>query len=310
MIALQPLRLVGAGLAVAAAFYALLLVHPPALAAQASYLTETQRGSIPVILVAPHGGSLAVPGIAPRTNGATNQETRTKELAEAILVNLESRHGQRAYAVIALFHRRYVDANRAPEEAYQQPAAKPYYDTYQSAIRGYVDEIRRQSPNGGLLIDIHGNADDPGTINRGTRDGLTMQQVLAAQGPEALVGRNSIFGRLQALGYAVFPPSGPVARSPENPAFNSGYTVLTHGSHRPGGVDAIQIEIGSDLRQDEVIGRLADDLADAIWTYYSVYLRSGDRPDSAPLTRDADPGTPLDSGGPVPATLDGLAIPN
>ena len=58
-------------------------------------------------------------------------------------------------------------------------------------------------------------------------------------GDDAVVGRNSLFGQLQAAGYEVFPPNTPVRDAREDTRYNGGYTVETYGSHNPDGVDAI-----------------------------------------------------------------------
>jgi N-formylglutamate amidohydrolase len=51
--------------------------------------------------------------------------------------------------------------------------------------------------------------------------------------------------------------------------YNGGYTVHTYGSRSPGGVDAIQIEVGRDLRTDS--GFIAA-LGEGIAVFHRTYL--------------------------------------
>ncbi len=56
---------------------------------------------------------------------------------------------------------------------------------------------------------------------------------------------------------------------PQDRRFRGGYTVITHGSHNSDGMDAIQLEIGSNLRKNP---KFAKDLTQAIATFYKSYL--------------------------------------
>jgi N-formylglutamate amidohydrolase len=260
----------------------------PALPAQElpPLLVQTEAGDMPIILTAPHGGNEEIPGVPRRTSGVTTQDARTLEITQALLARLQTQYCQRPYAVMALYHRRYLDANRAEREAFEQPAARPYHAAYHDTIRGYVDEIRQRFPGGALLVDIHGQAADPGTIHRGTQNGRTMARIVERRGEAALVGESSVFGQLQTLGYSVFPPSASLGSPRENPSFNGGFTVQTYGSHHENGIDAIQIELGSELRQPATIPQVAADLAEAIGAYYRAYLGGESRCAGADLAPD------------------------
>jgi N-formylglutamate amidohydrolase len=179
--------------------------------------------------------------------------------------------------VIAYFHRRYIDANRPEAEAYEHPDGRPPYLAYHQSIREFVRETRERYPEGALLLDIHGQSEDPGRIHRGTRNGTSVTRLLARYGDDALVGRNSIFGQLAAAGYNVFPPNIPPRDSREDLRWNGGYTVDAYGSHNPDGVDVIQIEIGRNFREDNTLVTMAENLANAIATFYTAYVREQPR---------------------------------
>lgn len=232
-----------------------------------------QPGELPIVLLAPHGGSLAIPDVNPRTTGNRTQDARTLELTTELEARLTDILGARPYVVGALFHRRFIDANRpAGPEAYEDPRAAPYYAHYHDTTRAFVDEVRQFYPCGGILLDVHGQGVAPATVYRGTRNGLTVQQLLAWHGPEALVGPASILGGLGEWGYTVFPTAPPPV-PPEQPGYAGGYTVNTYGSHRGNGIDAIQLEIGSSFRlSSSARAAFVEALAWSVATFYSTYL--------------------------------------
>ena len=92
---------------------------------------------------------------------------------------------------------------------------------------------------------------------------------------DLMIGENSIGTLLEKSGY----PSVP---SHHNPApsgsyFNGGYTVLTHGSKNGGSIDAIQVEVSSNIRKQMHGHNMLDfshALADSISSFHSHYYRS------------------------------------
>jgi hypothetical protein len=106
--------------------------------------------------------------------------------------------------VIAAFHRRYIDANRSEAEAYEHLDARPHYLAYHQSARRFVSEIREQYPEGALLLDIHGQAQDPGRVHRGTNNGRSVTRLLGRYGEAALMGPNSVFGNYRQQGTTYF----------------------------------------------------------------------------------------------------------
>lgn len=235
----------------------------------AAELVMAKPGNLPIVLTAPHGGTRSVPGVPARTSGTTATDTGTLELANAVARRLETMLGQPPYLVTAEFSRRYIDANRDEADAFEAPAAKPIYLDYHDMVRAYVDDVRRKFPQGALLIDIHGQSSDPEVLHRGTRDGRTVVALVKRHGEDAVSGPNSILGQLVAQGVAVFPRGRRLGDPREDPRYNGGYTVASYGSHRPNGIDAIQLEFGRAQRADPA---LADKLAVAIAAFYRRYL--------------------------------------
>ena len=253
---------------------ALLLAVP----AYASDLFFAQPGELPIVLTAPHGGRESVPGCDLRTpvgsRFVTSTDFNTDVLAEGIATEIRRLTGKPPYLVIARFHRRYIDANRRPEEAYGSAGCAKVYDAYHAAARGFVDEVRAKHSHA-ALFDIHGQAAYPDSILRGTGHGDTVRKLLDRSGATAVTGPHSVFGQFAALGYRIAPSNAlsPTARV-EIRGYTGGHTVQVYGSNADG-IDAMQIEFGRNLRAGETVARTAADTAKAIVVFYEHHLKSG-----------------------------------
>jgi N-formylglutamate amidohydrolase len=259
----------------------LLCLSPVARAAEPADLVLVQQGTLPILLTAPHGGRMAVPGVMPRaiaprppedTSFVTTVDPETDRLALGIAARIKALTQGDVYLVVARFDRKYIDANRAPGIAFDQAAAQPYYDAYHAAIRRFVDEIRARHPHG-LLIDVHGQAKIPDGLARGTIDGRSIRQLLARAGAAAMTGPNGLFGQLERNGFRVVPDNAvPFAGRTEDPRFNGGYTVDRYGSHGARGIDAVQCEFGADYRRKAAMDRTIEGAARAIVAFRETYL--------------------------------------
>src|SRR5262249_21285173 len=109
----------------------LVLFQSAALAEPASASPATQpsdylivrKGDLPIILSAPHGGLMSVPGTSPRTGKnvvkkregktifSTSLDARVDDVAIALADEIEHRTGKRPYLVIAKLSRAYCDPN-------------------------------------------------------------------------------------------------------------------------------------------------------------------------------------------------------
>ena len=249
--------------------------------AHASGLVTAQPGELPIVLTAPHGGREDVPGCELRTpvgsRFVTSTDLNTDALAEAIASEIKRLTGKAPYLIVARFHRKYIDANRRADEAYAGAACKAVYDEYHATARRFVDEVRQRHRHA-VLFDIHGQAKYPDSILRGTQHGSTVRGLLARSGAEAVTGANSVFGQFAAMGYKIAPPNDlpPTARV-ETEGYTGGHIVVTYGSNRTDGVDAIQLEFGRELRRDHVIAKTAADTAQAIVAFYRAFLESPPR---------------------------------
>jgi N-formylglutamate amidohydrolase len=240
---------------------------------EAERLLTLTTGNLPLVLVAPHGGREAIPGIGIRQgNGVpqfkTGRDHNTAELAEAIALKLGQMSGAKPFLVIARFHRKYIDANRTSIEAYEALEAQPYYGAFHSAVDEACKQIR-QVWGRGLLLDIHGQAAEANVIFRGTMHGKSVTDLVQRFGRQAMTGRHSILGQLALSGYKILPE--PSVNDRES-RYSGGHTVQTYGSHRATRIDAIQLEFGTRLRARGNVDQTAVDVAAAIRVFAKEYL--------------------------------------
>ncbi len=236
-------------------------------------LVSRHRGTLPVLLTCPHDGEGTPEGVPERTGSApncppfrTSRDLRTREITTGIAQRLLELTGEAPSVVIAEFSRRFIDANRSAECAFEDPDAQQYYDEYHNTIRQFIGEIRAENGGPGLLFDLHGTAgiaEDPADLYLGTADGDTIERLRRAD-PRVLWRHRGLRGFLKDAGYVVSPKEPGI---PETPAVSGGFTVRTYGSSHADGLDAIQIEIDDGLRRGEdptKRDKLIEDLAQAI----------------------------------------------
>jgi N-formylglutamate amidohydrolase len=238
-------------------------------------LVSAQRGSIPIIISAGHGGKVRVPG-APaqgRTgkDAVTVTDVNTAEIALLVGQRLTARLGGKPYVIIAQFSRKDADPNRAPELASECEPAAAQYRAFHGALRTAVDECRAAHP-GAILIDLHGQVRAPGAIVRGTRNTKSVRRLIERAKLEALTGPTSIPGKLKELGYTILPEAGDAeAPAGRETFFDGGYITEHYGSHNADGIDTIQLELGGETSKN--LAKLADDLAEAIATFARAHQK-------------------------------------
>lgn len=243
-------------------------------------------GELPIILSAPHGGRNGVSDVGVRQGEGVKKfnaksDFNTDRLTETLAADIKKKTGKRPYVIIARFHRRFIDANRPSPLAYESLDAKTTYDIYHRAL----SEARREVVDRwghGLLLDIHGQAARPKAIFRGTQNGKTTKHLISRFGQQAWRGETSLFGRLAQQGFPVIPSVDSPDR--EHASYAGGYIVRTYGSSTGGTLDAIQLELGRELRSSEAIPSTANRLAEATVAYAAEYLPTKERNSASPTT--------------------------
>lgn len=238
-----------------------------------------QKGTLPIIISAPHGGRKPIPDLPERKGPNTGREKfvtirdeNTAELTDRLVVEIEKRLGGKPWVVIARFQRKFIDVNRTPQGAYESEKARPYYEAYHGPLAAACKAVKEKFGRG-ILLDVHGQGLYQNMICRGTRNGKTVTLLKDRFGWGAVNGKDSILGRMEAAGYKIMPRGRAAMSTKEEPNFVGGYIVATYGSHTGYGIDAIQLELGSDLRARQAYAKTARDLADAIAAFHDEYLK-------------------------------------
>ena len=242
-------------------------------------LVFVQKGTLPIIVSAPHGGRKAIPGVTARagtgvTNFSVAFDTNTLELAELFAAALQKKLDGKPWLVVARFSRQYLDPNRPRDGSYESDKAKPYYDRYHDSLEAACKAVKKEFGRG-LLLDLHGQGEFNDTICRGTQNGKTVTVLKDRFGWPAVTGKRSVLGHLERSGYKVLPSCDADEKTKEEPKFNGGYIVGNYGSHTGYAIDAIQLEFGIFLREKTKnrLAKTADDLADAVAIFHDEYLK-------------------------------------
>lgn len=124
-----------------------------------SDMVKVSTGDIPLVISAPHGGTLTPNEIPDRScSGITTVRDRnTTELADEIKYQMKQDFGVEPYVVSALIHRKKIDLNRDVELAtcghnVGKDVWEEYHKSIEEAIQAAVDEY-----GGVIFIDLHGH---------------------------------------------------------------------------------------------------------------------------------------------------------
>lgn len=222
-----------------------------------------QKGELPVVISAPHGGREAIPNCPLRVNKSAPQfvtvlDTNSDKLAILIAESVEKQTGKKPWLVVAKFSRKYVDANRPEEHGTESEAGREVYRRYHAALREAVDWCRAL-PTRSLLLDVHAQGQDKEVIFRGTANLSSLKDKDLAP----FAAENGFLKGLESAGIKVVPTvSQPTEK--ENPSFNGGWITRHYGASQKDGIDAIQLETGSAYRSKEAIQNTAEKIASAI----------------------------------------------
>jgi hypothetical protein len=253
---------------------------------------ELMAGTLPLIISAPHGGSLRPAGLPDRTdpNATTVRDTNTEELARQIYDTFMTRLGAAPTVIINRLHRAKIDTNREIEEATEgNPIAqRAWYEWHAliSAARAQVVRTRGR----GFYIDLHGHGHAIARLELGYM--LTASQLaqsdaalnalvstssirtLASNGPrthaELLRGPTSLGTLFEAAGFPAVPSTTQRDPGAGNDYFNGGFNTGLYGSRGGGTIDGVQIEAHfTGVRDSDTSRRrFADALVDVMSAYF------------------------------------------
>jgi N-formylglutamate amidohydrolase len=258
-------------------------------------------GTLPVIVSAPHGGTLQPASIPNRTgpNATTVRDTNTELLAEDIHAAFATpATGSTPHTIIVRLHRVKLDANREVVEAAEgNPIAERTWREYHGFIDAAREAVLAQHGRG-FYIDLHGHghpiqrlelgymltaSDLAGTdaaLNTPAMVTKSSVRTLAETGllthAEVVRGPHSLGTLLEGRGF----PTVPSTQQPSpgsDPYFSGGYNTGRHGSRNGGTIDGVQIEANMTGVRDTQANRraFAAALADAMVEYVGRHYGSG-----------------------------------
>jgi N-formylglutamate amidohydrolase len=226
---------------------------------------EYIAGDLPIVLTSPHGGRLRPDTIPNRSEGVTEMDANTQELAGAIADEFYRRTGHRPHLIASHLHRSKLDPNREIKEAAQGSAiAERAWQEFHASIKGAL--AAAVAKHGfAFLVDIHGHAHPIARIELGYAleakqlhqsdkafdasqlVGVTTFRDLAARlggSPAALIrGPGSLGDLFDARGIRAVPSPKDPEPGEKNPFFSGGYIVRQHAAAADTPkVDGLQIE--------------------------------------------------------------------
>lgn len=251
-------------------------------------------GTMPLVIVAPHGGDIAPADLPDRAcpGCVTVNDANTRALATEISDAFARRVGTRPFVVANLLSRRKFDANRDLAEATAgYSTLAPLWSLFHARIDSAKARATRVHPRA-LLIDLHGHAHAVARLELGylltaanlrLGDSILTPLVMASSiarldsaalsgdsGVALLRGPRALGTRLAALGFPAVPSASDPAPAVGAEYFNGGYNTERHGSITGGPVDAIQIECNYAGVRDTPAARTA--FAEAFVTAALAYL--------------------------------------
>ncbi|MCB9081076.1 MAG: hypothetical protein H6555_05125 [Lewinellaceae bacterium] len=258
-------------------------------------------GNLPVIISAPHGGSLEPLDLKDRNcPGCTYvTDANTRELALQIREAFLARTGGNCMPHLIINHlrRTKLDANRDLGEAADgDTQAARAWGEYHQFIDSAKAAVQRQFGRG-IFIDLHGHGHTIQRLELGyllsaasLRENnayLNAGDVVAGSSIRQLVsdnrgqidhaallrGGNSLGSLLDNAGYPAVPSQNDPAPRSGDPYFSGGYNTERHGSAAGGVLDAIQIECNFLSVRDSEGNRafFSRALAESLETYLELH---------------------------------------
>jgi hypothetical protein len=270
---------------------------------------EYQPGSLPIIIAAPHGGTLMPVEIPDRNcTGCTYVlDANTEELARTMADAIEFRLGCRPHLIINRLHRRKLDANRDLAEAADGNAlAEQAWHDFHHFIQAAKDTSAARSGRG-FFIDLHGHGhtiqrlelgyllfgselalsdsvlNTPTYINYSSIRGLALNNLQGHTHAQLLRGPYSLGTLFEENLYPAVPSAPAPFPGAGQPYFSGGYNTERHGSIDGGPVDAVQIECNFTGVRQSAAARFAfaQAAAEVLETFLQQYYFGAEFPGNA-----------------------------
>ena len=254
---------------------------------------EYIAGDLPVILTAPHGGTLTPADLPLRACGTNVRDTNTEEQVREMAAAFRARTGRWPHVVINRLHRNRLDANRDSTEATcgDARALTPWREWH--AFVGVAREAVLRTEGRGWYMDMHGHGHELQRLELGyllgaatlERSDASLDASVAAENASSIrtmsaqaegISFSALLRGATSLGtlYANegFPstPSLAVPSPAGAPYFDGGYNTARHGCRDGGMVCGVQIESNFTGVRDNAASRAR--FADATVRVLTTYL--------------------------------------
>ena len=226
---------------------------------------ETVKGNMPLVISAPHGGTISPDEIKDRDCGSKVMDNNTADLALEI-ENAFKAHGKKPYLVIAQLARSKIDFNRDLEEATcGNPQMEYTWRQYHKHIEEALDAAIKKYGYA-MYIDLHGQSHKVKRLELGyLLRTPALKELKEGEGSESEIGGNtsvrnllkdnpqlslnqlltgeSAFGTLmEQAGFPAVPSLGDPYPNEGEPYFNGGYNTRRYTAYDHPNVFGMQIE--------------------------------------------------------------------
>ena len=258
-----------------------------------TYINYAQ-GNIPIVLSIPHNGGLEIPDIPTRVGIikgdytgrlVLNNDIDTYRIGDNIIKFFKHNTKFIPYMVCNNVNRNHVDINRQKQVGCEHPIAENIWNAYHQKLKEYITQCTNEYGHC-LLIDIHGNVTTNNLIEFGYATQLSdiINQSLSKSSLsflnkyykpiELIVGDRSLteFFKYRDNSFKIVPNSiydtSEEIRtlSSKNYYYNGGF--ITKFYSQTYSIDAIQIELSLDLRQDENYETVSKKIAESLILFY------------------------------------------
>ncbi|MFX1499090.1 MAG: hypothetical protein ACFFBH_16355 [Promethearchaeota archaeon] len=219
---------------------------------------EYYKGSIPLIISVPHGGTRKIKIIPTRKEGIVGIDKKTREIASELIRTIEMLYqSQKAIKktpsyIVSTIHRSKIDINRKEAEAYDNSSilAKELYRYYHNKVKDLIF-YNLLKFNRSIMIDIHGF--EKINIPMGYRDvdiilGTNNLETLYSEPIAQRYWGNNLRGKIIKTFVKLGVSIAPGRQRRKEYALKGGYITRKYGASKIKGSQTIQIEFSDKIR--------------------------------------------------------------